>query len=334
MSGTDTAIAELNEPAAEPDAPRPRGPPRCRTCPSRNAREAIAWYVDTFGASLVGEPYRDGRRPHRARRAAIGGGVLYLADEYPELGLKAPAPQATSVSLMLHVADTDATLERARDRGARRAAGAVRELRRPQRHDHRPVRASLDAQRTGDRRARCRSSTATSATSRCGRPTPTAPRRSTATCSGWTYDPATHQVTNTKQHIGIFSVGRTAARCSAATRWPTCEGARQAILDGGGTGRRTRSSSTSARVLGATDPQGTAFARVPAGPGRAAPRAQWHWARRTFVHHLRGGRLGGLQGVLQPGAVLDLRARPDRRRLAGAADPSDGRRRGRQHRSR
>ena len=50
----------------------------------------------------------DGRIGHAELR--IGDGVLYLADDYPELGLKAPRPQATSVSLMLHVADTDATL--------------------------------------------------------------------------------------------------------------------------------------------------------------------------------------------------------------------------------
>ena len=53
----------------EPVAPRPRGPPRCPTSRSPNARDAIAWYVDALGATLVGEPYRDGRRPHRTRRA-------------------------------------------------------------------------------------------------------------------------------------------------------------------------------------------------------------------------------------------------------------------------
>ena len=37
---------------------------------------------------------------------------------------------------------------------------------------------------------------------------------------GWTYDPSTHQVTNTKQHIGIYGVGGH-ARCSAAMRSPT-----------------------------------------------------------------------------------------------------------------
>ena len=154
MSGTDTAIAELNEPTAEPEAattpPRPAALPYLAVA---NARAAIAWYRDAFGASLVGEMYEmdDGRIGHAELQ--IGGGVLYLADEYPELGLKAPDSHASSVSLMLQVADTDAALERARERGAGRAAGALRGPRRPQRHDHRPVRAPLDAQRAGDGRA-------------------------------------------------------------------------------------------------------------------------------------------------------------------------------------
>ena len=119
MSGTETAIAELNEPTAttvaEP-APRSAAIPYLSVA---NARDAIAWYVDALGAVVVGEPIAmdDGRIGHA--ELAIVGGVLYLADEYPELGLKAPDPQATSVSLMLHVADTDAALERARERGAR-----------------------------------------------------------------------------------------------------------------------------------------------------------------------------------------------------------------------
>ena len=98
MSGTDTALAELTEPGTETTTPpRPAAVPYLSVA---NAREAIAWYIDTFGASLVGEMYEmdDGRVGHAELR--IGDGVLYLADEYPELGLKAPAPQASSVSLM------------------------------------------------------------------------------------------------------------------------------------------------------------------------------------------------------------------------------------------
>ena len=42
----------------------------------------------------------------------------YLADEFAEIGLRVPTPGSTSVRLMLHVADTDAVLARARSRGA------------------------------------------------------------------------------------------------------------------------------------------------------------------------------------------------------------------------
>ncbi|HET7664792.1 MAG TPA: VOC family protein, partial [Mycobacterium sp.] len=118
MSDTDTAIAELNEPAVEPMASTPPRPAAVPYLAVANAREAITWYVETFGAALIGEMYEmdDSRIGHAELQ--IGDGVVYLADEYPELGLKAPAPQAVSVSLLLHVADTDATLERAREHGA------------------------------------------------------------------------------------------------------------------------------------------------------------------------------------------------------------------------
>ena len=83
-----------------------------------DARAAMAWYVDAFGAVVLGEPIMmdDGRVGHA--ELALAGGVLYLADEFPETGLKAPVPQSVSVSLMLSVADTDTALDRARDRGA------------------------------------------------------------------------------------------------------------------------------------------------------------------------------------------------------------------------
>ena len=98
MSGTDTAIAELSEPAPAAGLPRPAALPYLTVA---NAREAIAWYVDALGAVVVGEPFvmADGRIGHA--ELALSGGVLYLADEYPEIGLRGPAPQANSVSLML-----------------------------------------------------------------------------------------------------------------------------------------------------------------------------------------------------------------------------------------
>ncbi|MCX2712163.1 VOC family protein [Mycolicibacterium sp. J2] len=113
MSGTDSLLAELTEAAA---------PGTGTVIPYlavADARAALDWYVAALGAELVGAPMvmDDGRIGHA--ELSVAGATIYLADEYLELGLKAPAPQSVSVSLMLHVADTDTTLRQARARGAR-----------------------------------------------------------------------------------------------------------------------------------------------------------------------------------------------------------------------
>ena len=55
----------------------------------RDARAAIAWYTDALGARVVGDPYvmDDNRIGHA--ELDVAGAPLYLADEYPELGLPA-----------------------------------------------------------------------------------------------------------------------------------------------------------------------------------------------------------------------------------------------------
>ncbi|MGH3542543.1 MAG: VOC family protein, partial [Mycobacterium sp.] len=118
MSGAAAAISELTQPSAELSADAPPRPAALPYLCVADARRAIAWYTDALNAVVVGDPIvmDDGRIGHA--ELAIAGGTLYLADEYPELGLKAPAPEAVSVSLMLHVADTDAALQRTRERGA------------------------------------------------------------------------------------------------------------------------------------------------------------------------------------------------------------------------
>ena len=116
MSGTSTALAEANQkPAAPAESPRPAALPYLTV---GDARAAIEWYRQAFGAQVEGEPITmdDGRIGHAELR--IADGALYLADEFAEMGLRAPTPGVTSVSLMLHVADTDAALARARDSGA------------------------------------------------------------------------------------------------------------------------------------------------------------------------------------------------------------------------
>lgn len=109
--------------AAEGVSPGPVGFPRPGALPHltvAGAREAIDWYVAAFGARHLRDHLHvmpDGRIGHAALK--VGGGTIYLADEYPEMGLTAPVPGATSVSLMLPVHDTDATVALARGRGGR-----------------------------------------------------------------------------------------------------------------------------------------------------------------------------------------------------------------------
>ena len=265
MSGTDTAIAELKEPTVAPAPPRPAALPYLSVA---NAREAIAWYADIFGATVVGEPYEmdDGRIGHA--ELEIAGGVLYLADEYPELGLKAPTPQSSSVSLMLHVPDTDVVLDRARERGAQvqlepyenygaRNATVVDPF------GHRwmlsgPVTGAAVPIQHGD-------------VGYVSVWTPDADRAAAfyGHVLGWVYDPETHEVTNTNQHIGIFSVdGPPNLFCCYAVA--DLEGARQSILSGGGQAGESQQFDFGT-VLDATDSLGRAFAVFQPNPREPRP---------------------------------------------------------------
>ncbi len=117
MSATTSALTALTENApAASEPPRPAALPYLTVA---DGRAAIDWYCDALTAELLVDPIvmDDGRIGHA--ELAIGGGVLYLADEFTEMGLRAPEPGWTSVSLMLHVRDTDAALTRARSHGAR-----------------------------------------------------------------------------------------------------------------------------------------------------------------------------------------------------------------------
>jgi uncharacterized glyoxalase superfamily protein PhnB len=84
----------------------------------RDARSAIAWYVEAFGARRVGDPVvmDDDRIGHA--EIEVGGATLYLADPFPELGLTGPDDGRVAVSLHLSVADVDASVRRADAAGA------------------------------------------------------------------------------------------------------------------------------------------------------------------------------------------------------------------------
>ncbi|HWH35785.1 MAG TPA: VOC family protein [Acidimicrobiales bacterium] len=85
-----------------------------------DARAALAWYAGVWGARPRGEPVvmADGRIGHA--ELSLAGGVLMLADEYPDLGVRAPAAgTGSAVTLHLAVADVDSHADRAVDAGAR-----------------------------------------------------------------------------------------------------------------------------------------------------------------------------------------------------------------------
>lgn len=98
-----------------PASPRPAAVPYLAVA---DARAAIEWYIDILGARLDEDPIvmPDGRVGHAELHWPSG--VIYLADEHPELGVAAPRPGAAAVSLMLPVPDADAARARAVAAGA------------------------------------------------------------------------------------------------------------------------------------------------------------------------------------------------------------------------
>lgn len=86
--------------------------------PDGTGRDALTWYAEVLGARPVGDPVvmPDGRVGHA--ELALEGGTLYLAEEFPELGVTAPQPGRAGVSLVLVVPDAADTARRAVDRGA------------------------------------------------------------------------------------------------------------------------------------------------------------------------------------------------------------------------
>ncbi|AHC24266.1 MULTISPECIES: VOC family protein [Mycobacteriaceae] len=266
MSGTDTAIGDLNNAeAAVAGMPRPAALPYLSV---RDARTAIDWYVHALGATLLGDPIvmDDGRVGHA--ELSIGAGVLYLADEFPEMGLKAPAPQSVSVSLMLQVPDTDAALLRAAGRGATverqpYEAHGSRTATIIDPSGHRwmltgPVTGAAVSIQHGD----------VGVVSIC---TPDTERAATfyGRVLGWEFDAAADRVTNTATRITLSrSAGTTTMRCCYAV--DDLAGTRQAIISGGGA-VGVEAESGYGTTLDATDPSGAPFAVYRPAPGTPRP---------------------------------------------------------------
>lgn len=105
-------------PAATPEPVRLGSAIPYLAVPVGDGRRALDWYVEVLGAGLVGEPILmpDGKLGHA--ELALGGGVLYLAEEFPDIGHVAPGAAGTPVGLWLAVPDAADTARRAVDGGA------------------------------------------------------------------------------------------------------------------------------------------------------------------------------------------------------------------------
>lgn len=268
VSGTAELIEEL---AADETTVEPYAVPRSAILPYlavSPAREAIDWYTDALGASVASEPIimADGRVGHA--ELAIGDGVFYLADEFPEMGLRGPAAGAVSVSLMLHVADTDAAVARARKRGA-----AV----------ERDVDESYGSRRatvidpfghrwmlSGPPLALLQNQIQRGDIGYVSLWTVDAGRAAAfyGHLLGWRYDPDSRQVTNLSHRLGIYATGVNTLFCCYAV--DDLAATRHAILRAGGQVDEPERFDFGT-VMGGTDSAGAAFAVYVPGPGDPRP---------------------------------------------------------------
>jgi uncharacterized glyoxalase superfamily protein PhnB len=84
----------------------------------KNAGKAIAFYKAAFGATEKFRLTEPGGRIGHAE-LLFGKDTLMLADEFPEMGFLAPAPESPRTFVIhLHVDDADATIARAVEAGA------------------------------------------------------------------------------------------------------------------------------------------------------------------------------------------------------------------------
>jgi PhnB protein len=117
---TKKAATRAKSPARKPVSWLPAGMSEVTPYLSvRGAARALDFYKRAFGArELMRLPMPDGRLGHAEMR--IGGVVVYLADESPEMG-GTRSPQAlggSSVNLHVYVKDVDRTFARAVAAGA------------------------------------------------------------------------------------------------------------------------------------------------------------------------------------------------------------------------
>jgi predicted enzyme related to lactoylglutathione lyase len=179
--------------------------------------------------------------------------------------LKAPAPAAVSVSLMLDVADTDAALGKARGRGA----AVEREI-----YENYGSRNATIIDPFGHRWMLSGPLSTIAAVIRHGdigylslwAPDAERAARFYGHVLGWTYDADSHRVTNTDLPTGISAnPGSPTLFCCYAVA--DVEAARRAIAEAGGVPGEIRHTDHGI-LLDATDPQGMAFAVFQPAPGQ------------------------------------------------------------------
>ena len=211
--GVDVTVTTLEAPATTATATTPAAARMALTpyLAVADARRAIDWYADVFGARLRGEPIEmpDGRVGHA--ELDFGGSLVMLADEFPDIGHTAPGPGPArpSPSTWRRPTSTPSSPGR-RTRGRRSTA------RRPTRSTAATPRSSTPSATAGCCRRRPApnrpaAATATWATCRSWSPTSTWLRPSTERSSGGRTSPP----------IGPTPAGsRTrcrGSRCTAAT---------------------------------------------------------------------------------------------------------------------
>ena len=232
---------------------------------------AIDWYVDTLGARLRGEPIvmSDGVIGHA--ELELGGGAVYLAAEFPDLGLRAPAPGQVSVSLMVAVDDTDDAVASA----ARAGAAVTREP-----YEAHGTRTAVIVDPFGHRWMLSGPSKTVGTEMvhqgdigymSLNTPDAARARRFYGDVLGWKFDAEGRRVTNVGHRLGIFETdGAPTMFCAYAV--DDLEAAHERIVAAGGRGE-FGSSPDGHRLVDAVDDQGVRFAVYAANPDDERPQA-------------------------------------------------------------
>lgn len=239
-----------------------------------DARAAIDWYVEYLGATLRGEPILMDDNSVGHAELEIGGGVIYLADAFPDMGLTGPSAGTVSVSLMLPVADTDVALATT----ARGGAAVAREA-----YEAHGTRGGTIIDPFGHRWMLTGPSKDGVPASNRLRPgdiaymslqTPDVERaaRFYGEVLGWTLDDARRRITSTQQHLGLSEAGDYGVNtvfCAYAV--DDFDVAREAIVAAGGRAGAVTTAGDGVRVMDCTDDAGVAFAVYVPGAQHTRP---------------------------------------------------------------